>query len=54
MKAGVVYGPRDIKVEEVEMPSPGPRSCLRLRRQVSAAAISTFTGPTLPALQPAA
>ncbi len=28
MKAGVVYGPRDIKVEEVEMPSPGPGEVL--------------------------
>jgi 2-desacetyl-2-hydroxyethyl bacteriochlorophyllide A dehydrogenase len=28
MRAGVVYGPRDIKVEEVEMPSPGPDEVL--------------------------
>jgi 2-desacetyl-2-hydroxyethyl bacteriochlorophyllide A dehydrogenase len=28
MRAGVVYGPRDIKVEEVEMPSPGPGEVL--------------------------
>ena len=28
MKAGVVYGPRDIRVEEVEMPSPGPGEVL--------------------------
>jgi len=28
MKAGVVYGPRDIKVEEVDMPSPGPGEVL--------------------------
>jgi L-iditol 2-dehydrogenase len=28
MRAGVVYGPRDIKVEEVETPSPGPGEVL--------------------------
>jgi L-iditol 2-dehydrogenase len=28
MKAGVVYGPRDIRVEEVGMPSPGPGEVL--------------------------
>ena len=28
MKAGVVYGPRNIKVEEVDMPSPGPGEVL--------------------------
>jgi len=28
MRAGVVYGPRDITVEEVEMPSPGPGEIL--------------------------
>ena len=28
MRAGVVYGPRDIKVEEVEMPVPGPGEVL--------------------------
>ena len=28
MKAGVVYGPRNIKVEEVEMPGPGPGEVL--------------------------
>ena len=28
MRAGVVYGPRDIKVEEVDMPSPGPGEVL--------------------------
>lgn len=28
MRAGVVYGPRNIKVEEVEMPSPGPGQVL--------------------------
>jgi 2-desacetyl-2-hydroxyethyl bacteriochlorophyllide A dehydrogenase len=28
MKAGVVYGPRDIRVEEVEMPSPRPGEVL--------------------------
>jgi len=28
MKAGVVYGPRDMKVEEVETPSPGPGEVL--------------------------
>ncbi len=28
MKAGVVYGPRDIRVEEVEMPGPGPGEVL--------------------------
>ena len=28
MRAGVVYGPRDIKVEEFDMPSPGPGEIL--------------------------